>query len=78
MRRATHDLSVHQAKSVYAAIQPTLGFLNQLERRLTDLGFCPTAEYLKRVQAARDALHDLTVDTHYRTLGYGVGRPDQR
>lgn len=77
MTRGETDLTADQARTVFAAIQPTLGFLNQLERRLAELGFPPNGGYVQRVEAARDALHDLTVATHYLSLTHGVGRPDR-
>lgn len=77
MTRADKDLTADQAKKVFAAIQPALGFLNRLEQRLAELGFPPNGGYAQRVTTARDALHDLTVATHYLSLTHGVGRPNR-
>jgi hypothetical protein len=71
MTKKDQDLTTEQA------IQPTLGFLTQLDRRLAEHGLPPTDGYVRRVTAARDALHDLTVATHYLSLRHGVGRPDR-
>ena len=46
-------------------------------KQLAERGFPPNDGYVRRVTEARDALHDLTVATHYLSLKHGVGRPDR-
>ncbi len=68
------ELSTTQARKIFDALHPTLGFLTQLEVRLGQLGFPPTDEYYRKVLAAREAFHRLTVETHYLSCRSGVGR----
>lgn len=72
------DLSSRQARKIFDALHPTLGFLTQLERRLLELGFPPTDPYYGKVKAALDAYHRLAVETHYRACETGVGRTPRR
>lgn len=72
------DLSTKQAKKIYGALHPTLGFLTQLERRLLELGISANDSYYAKVKAARDTYQQLTVETHYLSCESGVGRPDRR
>lgn len=69
------EITTKQAEKIYLALRPTLGFLTQLEERLTALGFSSTDDFYRKVLDARDAFHRLTVETHYRSCGSGVGRP---
>ena len=71
-------ITTRQARKIYDALYPTLGFLTQLEMRLLDLGFPPTDDYVVRVRSARDAYQQLTVETHYLSCKSGVGRPERR
>lgn len=71
----TEKISVRQAAKLHAALHPTLGFLTVLEQRLLDLGIPATDAYYQKVAAARDAMHRLVVDTHYKSCASGVGRP---
>jgi hypothetical protein len=67
-------LTTRQAGKIYEALCPTLGFLTQLEQRLAEMGFGPLDPYYQKVKVAQDALHRLTVETHYRSCEGGVGR----
>ena len=69
-----NGITAKQAGKIYEALQPTLGFLTQLEVRLGEMGVGPLDPYLQKVVAARDAFHGLTVETHYRSCEGGVGR----
>lgn len=73
-RGMTTEITTKQAAKIYAALQPTLGFLTQLEVRLGELGLSPIDPYLRQVQAVRDVFHGLVVETHYRSCEGGVGR----
>lgn len=70
----TAPLSARQATTINKSLLPTLGYLTQLERWLDWRGVLPTDEYYRKVTEARDALGQLTVETHYRSCGKGVGR----
>ncbi|MFO0840938.1 MAG: hypothetical protein U0797_00885 [Gemmataceae bacterium] len=67
-------LTTLQAAKIYDALHPTLGFLTQLEARLSQLGLRPTDGYYQKVREALDAFHRLTVETHYLSCTGGVGR----
>lgn len=74
------EITAKQAWKIYEALNPTLGFLTQLETRLAALGLGPLDPYFQKVVAARDAFHSLTVETHYRSCETGVcrSRPEVR
>ena len=72
------DITTRQAQRIYDALFPALGFLTQLETRLSDLGFPSTDGYVEKVRAAREAFMKLTVETHYLSCGCGVGRHERR
>ena len=68
------DLTPTQARKIYDALQPTLGFLSKLERRLIEIGFSANDPYFEKVAAAHEAFHRLAVETHYLTCSGGVGK----
>lgn len=68
------DITTRQASKIYDALHPTLGFLNQLEERLSRLGFRHDDDYYQMVKAARDTFQRLAVETHYLSCESGVGR----
>jgi hypothetical protein len=54
-----------------------LGYLGRLARRMEERGFPPDDPYYLLVLRAQDAVHRLSVETHYRSCTSGVGRkPD--
>lgn len=69
------ELTAAEAKAIHEAVRPTLAFLTRLAERLAHLQFGPEHGYYVLVVAARDAVHALSVGTHYRTCEGGVGRP---
>lgn len=68
------QLTTLQAKKIYDAVFPTLGFLTQLEERLRHIGLPPNDRFYLLVVTARTAVHGLTVEAHYQSLPGGVGR----
>jgi len=70
------DITTRQAEKLYAALVPTLGFLNQLEERFGELGFPSEDEYVAKLKAARDAFRMLTSETLRMTGSERVGRPN--
>ena len=72
MDRLTPD----QARTVGHAIGPTLGYLCRLSSRMSRVGLdVGDPKLYRRVRAAEDALHALTVELHYQSCASGVGRP---
>ncbi len=72
------NITTRQAEKIYAALTPTLGFLTQLESRLTEVGFQATDGYYERVRAARAAFLHLTTETHALTRESRVGEAVRR
>ena len=63
-----------QAKAISETIRKQLGYLHRLRERMVAVGFPPEDLLFKKVEAAYDAMHRLSVELHY--IGCeGVGRP---
>ena len=65
----------NDAKAVSEVIRKNLGYLSRLRERMRVVGFPHDDLLLKKVDAAYDAMHRLSVELHYMTCD-GVGRPD--
>ena len=63
-----------QAKALYAAIRPALGYLCRLRDRMEKRGFSPTDKLVRLTVTAYDALHALSIELHYLSCEAGVGR----
>jgi hypothetical protein len=70
---STH-LRPWQAKALYAALRPALGFLYRLQQRMEKRGFPPNDKLLRLTANACDALHSLCIELHYLSCMSGVGR----
>jgi hypothetical protein len=69
-------LTPSQARKIHAALGPATGYLWRLVERMceTDLRL-RDPELYRRVVAARDAMHSLTVELHYQSVGHGAAPP---
>jgi hypothetical protein len=69
-------LTTDQARKIHDALGPATGYLWRLVERMckTDLRL-RDPELYRLVTAARNAMHALTVELHYQSVGHGVGRP---
>ena len=63
-----------QARKIRASLQPALGYLSRLQRRMELTGFPPGDPLYLATVKAQKALHDLLVDLHYLSCEGGVGR----
>ena len=69
------DLKTWQAERIHKRLVPTLGYLHTLRTRMDQRGFPGEQDKLYRlVQTAYDALHALSIETHYMSCERGVGR----
>jgi len=63
-----------QAKKLSEGLYPGLNYLARLRGRMDKAGFPPSDKLYQLVQKAYDAMHALSVETHYLSCN-GVGRP---
>jgi hypothetical protein len=69
-------LTPDQARKIHDALGPPTGYLWRLLDRLYKVGLdVRDPELTRRVAAARDAMHSLSVELHYQSAGHEVGRP---
>jgi hypothetical protein len=66
-------LTIAQAKRMYDALAPTLGYLTRLRQRMEQVGFIPGDPLYRDVCKAHDAMHALLSRLHYLTCKSGVG-----
>jgi hypothetical protein len=64
-----------QAGKVKEAVGPMVGYLYRLLRRMEKVGFGRADRLYDLATQAYDALHALSVETHYLSCKGGVGRP---
>ena len=69
------DLTREQARALKNKLQPMLGYLNRLKKRMHNRGFPSDDELLQAVCKAEMAMHELHVATHYLACGDNVGGP---
>jgi hypothetical protein len=69
-----NDLTSNQARALKNTLQPMLGYLGRLKRRVIRLGFPPEDRLLNAVVQAEIAMHALSVEVHYLC----VGKPAER
>ena len=69
-----------QARKIAATLQPTVGYLSRLQRRMELTGFPPDDPLYVATVRARRAAQSLLVDLHYLSCESGVGRkaPESR
>jgi hypothetical protein len=67
-----------QARVIYQALHPLLGYLHRLRKRMERRGFPPDDKLLKLTEKACDAIHALAIELHYRSCQGGVGRGSVR
>jgi hypothetical protein len=63
------DLTRDQARALKNKLQPMLGYLTRLRKRMARRGFQQDDELLQAVQKAEMAMHELHVATHYLACG---------
>jgi hypothetical protein len=71
-----HDMNLtrEQAAAVAKSIGPMLGYLVHVRQRMDKVGFLLTDPLYQCEWKAEDAIHHLSVELHYRSCEYGVGR----
>jgi hypothetical protein len=70
------DLTREQARALKNKLQPMLGYLNRLKKRMIYRGFISDDQLLQAVCRAEMAMHELHVATHYLACGdTASGRP---
>jgi hypothetical protein len=67
------DLTRDQARALKNKLQPMLGYLTRLRKRMAFKGFRQDDELLQAVQKAEMAMHELHVATHYLACGDTAG-----
>jgi hypothetical protein len=67
------DLTREQLERLHATLFPKVNLLNQLERRMTRLGFPVNDPLYLAVVKAQSAAQELYVQVHYRSCSNGVG-----
>jgi hypothetical protein len=68
------DLTREQARALKNKLQPMLGYLNRLKKRMQRKGFPTDDRLLISACRAEDAMHALAVEVHYLTCSDSVGR----
>jgi hypothetical protein len=68
------DLTKDQARAHKNKLQPMLGYLGRLKRRMVRRGFPNDDPLLAAVVKAEDAMHALHIETHYLACGDKAGR----
>jgi hypothetical protein len=68
------DLTRDQARALKNKVQPMLGYLTRLHKRIAFKGFLPDDELLIAVCRAEMVMHELHVAVHYLASGDIVGR----
>jgi hypothetical protein len=66
-----------QAKALYPALRPALGFLHRLRERMEKRGFPPGDKLYRLTANAYEALHALSIELHHMSCESGVGRKPQ-
>jgi hypothetical protein len=61
------QITAAQADALAIKLQPMLGYLNRLLKRMEQIGFPPDDRLLKFTVEARNAMHELTVAVHYES-----------
>lgn len=74
----SHDLTREQCERLAASVGRQLRFLNQVLKRMDAEHFRPDDPLRKKFTAARDAIHSLSVDLHYRSCPGGIGEAARR
>jgi hypothetical protein len=68
-------LTKQQAAVLHQRVQPILRFLRRCRLRLDERGFDPRSPFYIAVDKAYCAVHSLSVELHYASVGKGVGKP---
>ena len=68
------DLTRDQARALKNKLQPMLGYLSRLKRRMSYRGFLHDDELMQAVVRAEAAMHELHILVHYISCGDSVGR----
>jgi len=63
-----------QARKIREALQPALGYLTRLQRRMEVTGFPPDDRLYVAAVKAQKSLQSLLVELHYLSCDSGVGR----
>jgi hypothetical protein len=66
------DLTRQQLEALHKTLFPTVNLLNQLERRMTRLGFLADDRLYLAVVNAQSAAQELYVQVHYLECSSGV------
>ncbi|MEX2309804.1 MAG: hypothetical protein WD738_19685 [Pirellulales bacterium] len=68
------DLTPEQARALKNKLQPMLGYLNRLKKRMRRRGFLADDPLLAAVCRTETAVHELHVQVHYLTCSDRVGQ----
>ena len=68
------ELTREQARALKNKLQPMLGYLSRLKRRMVYRLFRPGDPLSDAVDRALDSMHRLYVEVHYLTCGDVTGR----
>jgi hypothetical protein len=68
------SLEPWQAEKIMERLQPSLAYLNRLQRRMESRGFPLNSRLFRLVTDAQRAVNDLYVELHYCSCESGVGR----
>ena len=69
------DLTREQLERLHQTLFPAVNLLNQLERRMTRLGFLADDPLYVAIVKAQTAAQELYIQVHYLGCSSGVGRP---
>ena len=68
-----NKLNPWQARKMIEKLQPALGYLSRMQRRMELTGFPPNDRLYVATVQARNSLQSLLVDLHYLSCEGGVG-----
>ena len=68
------DLKHWQAARVNDALRPTVAYLGRLKRRMEKRGFPQDERLMVLVAQAEAVMQDLSMELHYVSCKWGVGR----
>jgi hypothetical protein len=69
----SEDLTRDQARALKNKLQPMLGYLSRLKKRMVYKGFTHDDELLQAVCHAEMAMHELHIAAHYLACGDTAG-----
>jgi hypothetical protein len=71
----SRDLTAAQADAILKRLAPMVCYLAKLRDRMGKRAFPPDDELFALAKQAHDAMHNLSIRTHYLSCRHGVGQP---